>query len=224
MSTLDELLGVPFRQKWVLGKNNPHPHCCRRLLRHAVLRVQIAHLLAGHREVRRLTPAKKRAFSTYENMKHTCCEATAAALFVRSWAAATVALVLADTCRRSLLGQFSTTLCSMPGTCLPCLFCSAQAGELCADAVGKRLLHLRGAPPGQHHAKRINAAQPTSELIQVASVCRARTSKTSFVVDSSMCSSSHSKRSEMLATSQSEELRPPEVGKTCQQCWVVRLT
>lgn len=155
-------------------------------------------------------------------MKQTCCEATAAALFVRSWAAATVALVLADTCICSLLRTVFNDVCSMPGTCLPCLFCSAQAGELCADAVGKRLLHLRGAPPGQHHAKRINAATDYW-IIKVASVCWAPTSKTSFVVDSSMCSSSHSKRSEMLATSQREELRPPEVGKTCQQCWVVRM-
>ena len=121
MSTSDMLLGVLFHQKWVLGKTDPHPHRCRRLLRHAVLRVQLAHLLAGHRAVKRLAPAKKRAFSTYENLKQTCCEATAAALFVRSWAAATVALVLADTCRRNFFRtvfddvvQYASHILAMP--------------------------------------------------------------------------------------------------------------
>ncbi len=82
-----------------------------------------------------------------------------------------------------------------------------QARQLGADPVGKSLLHLPSATP--------RSAAPHGTCTIALLHARRRTSNTSFVVDSSICSSSHSTSSGMLATSHRLELRPPEVGNTC---------
>ncbi len=94
------------------------------------------------------------------------------------------------------------------------LLCCPQARQLSADPVGESLLHLQRATP--RFADALGAC--TTALLHA----RRRTSNTSFVVDSSMCSSSHSTRCGMLATSHRLELRPPEVGNTCNAAPALR--